>query len=211
MNFSRLLISANGAVWNQDWSTDYPLNSLSFLALFLLQFVFLWQGSRYFRKREMSTLCQELEGRSWNWTRQLPVLLKQVNLHSGLFLAILTLGYAATLCGYFIISDLEAVDGMMVRRHSTLEKSIRCSRFVLPCRRCRMNACAINCGRATAEPGAACIHTAATTAEPSAEFKPTRRLVAQVFYVSRVLFGFYMNGVVFCMPILFRYSILTGI
>ena len=31
----------------------------------------------------------------------------------------------------------------------------------------------------------------------------------QVFYVSRVLFGFYMNGVVFCMPILFRYSILT--
>ena len=50
---------------------------------------------------------------------------------------------------------------------------------------------------------------AATTAEPSAEFKPTRRLVAQVFYVSRVLFGFYMNGVVFCMPILFRYSILT--
>jgi len=47
---------------------------------------------------------------------QLPVLLKQVNLHSGLFLAILTLGYAATLCGYFIISDLEAVDGMMVRR-----------------------------------------------------------------------------------------------
>ena len=59
---------------------------------------------------------------------QLPVLLKQVNLHSGLFLAILTLGYAATLCGYFIISDIEAVDGMMVRRHSTLEKSIR---FVL--------------------------------------------------------------------------------
>ena len=59
------------------------------------------------------------------------MLLKQVNLHSGLFLAILTLGYAATLCGYFIISDLEAVDGMMVRRHSTLEKSIRCSRFVL--------------------------------------------------------------------------------
>ena len=47
---------------------------------------------------------------------QLPVLLKQVNLHSGLFLAILTLGYAATLCGYFIISDIEAVDGMMVRR-----------------------------------------------------------------------------------------------
>ena len=40
------------------------------------------------------------------------------------FLAILTLGYAATLCGYFIISDIEAVDGMMVRRHSTLEKSI---------------------------------------------------------------------------------------
>jgi HPt (histidine-containing phosphotransfer) domain-containing protein len=33
----------------------------------------------------MSKLCQELEGRSWNWTRQLPELLKQVNRHSGAF------------------------------------------------------------------------------------------------------------------------------
>jgi hypothetical protein len=29
------------------------------------------------------------------------------------------------------------------------------------------------------------------------------RCSQMVFYVSRVLFGFYMNGVLFCMPILF--------
>jgi len=85
----------------------------------------------------MSKLCQELEGRSWNWTRQLPELLKQVNRHSGMFLVILTLFYSFTLGGYFVISDIKAVDGQLV------------------------------------------------------------------FYVSRVLFGFYMNGVIFCMPILF--------
>ena len=55
---SSLLCLGGSLLYASDWSTDYPLNSLSFLALFLLQFVFLWQGSRYFRKREMSTLCQ---------------------------------------------------------------------------------------------------------------------------------------------------------
>ena len=119
---------------------------------------------------------------------QLPVLLKQVNLHSGLFLAILTLGYAATLCGYFIISDIEAVDGMMVRRkrHSFSPSRIlsgESSVFILFKRH---------------------VWRTPTVFENCATCR-------QVFYVSRVLFGFYMNGVVFCMPILFRYSILTEI
>jgi len=120
-----------------DWFDDYPLNSVSFFMLFVLQVCFLAQGSRYFRNRAMSTLCKELEGRSWNWTRQLPLLLKLVNRHSALFLLLLTVFWFGTFFMYFFYSGLAPVGGLLV------------------------------------------------------------------FYVSRVLFGFYMNGVMFCMPILF--------
>ena len=124
-------------LFGSDWSDDYPLNSWSFLVLFFMQFAFLAQGSRYFRARAMSTLCKELEGRSWNWTRQLPLLLKIVNQHSAAFLAILIFGYVLSFIAYFVYSDLDPVGGLLV------------------------------------------------------------------FYVSRVMFGFYMNGVLFCMPVLF--------
>jgi hypothetical protein len=85
----------------------------------------------------MSTLVKELEGRSWNWTRQLPILLRLVNRHSAIFLFILLVGWFMNFLAYFFYSDLNPVGGLLV------------------------------------------------------------------FYVSRVLFGFYMNGVLFCMPVLF--------
>jgi hypothetical protein len=137
---SSLLCLGGSVLYASDWTSEptyYPLNAASFGAIFLLNFVFLSQGSRYFRSRAMSTLCQEMEGRSWNWTRQLPVLMKLVNVHSAVFLLLLTAGFAVTLLGYFVISGHSPVDGKIV------------------------------------------------------------------FYVSRILFGFYMNGVLFCMPILF--------
>lgn len=120
-----------------DWFEEYPLNSATFFVLLILQVCFLAQGSRYFRARAMSTLVQELEGRSWNWTQQLPLLLKYVNRYSGVFLFILTVIWFAQFLMYFYFSGLEPVGGLLV------------------------------------------------------------------FYVSRVLFGFYMNGVMFCMPVLF--------
>ena len=120
----------------EPWHLTRP-GSWSFLVLFFMQFAFLAQGSRYFRARAMSTLCKELEGRSWNWTRQLPLLLKLVNQHSAAFLAILIFGYVLSFIAYFVYSDLDPVGGLLV------------------------------------------------------------------FYVSRVMFGFYMNGVLFCMPVLF--------
>jgi hypothetical protein len=120
-----------------DWFDEYPLNSATFFVIFALQVCFLAQGSRYFRARAMSTLVQELEGRSWNWTRQLPLLLKYVNRYSGIFLVVLTVIWFLQFLMYFYFSGLEPVGGLLV------------------------------------------------------------------FYVSRVLFGFYMNGVLFCMPVLF--------
>jgi hypothetical protein len=80
-------------VFASDWTQNYPLNSASFFVLFGLQFTFLAQGSRYFSARAMSTLVKELEGRSWNWTRQLPILLRLVNRHSAIFLFILLVGW----------------------------------------------------------------------------------------------------------------------
>jgi len=81
---SSLLCLGGSLLYASDWTDNFPLNAVSFMVLFVVQFCFLAQGSRYFRTRAMSKLCQELEGRSWNWTRQLPELLKQVNKHSGM-------------------------------------------------------------------------------------------------------------------------------
>jgi len=134
---SSVLCLGGTLLFASDWTQNYPLNSASFFVLFGLQFTFLAQGSRYFSARAMSTLVKELEGRSWNWTRQLPILLRLVNRHSAIFLFILLVGWFMNFLAYFFYSDLNPVGGLLV------------------------------------------------------------------FYVSRVLFGFYMNGVLFCMPVLF--------
>lgn len=62
---------------------------------------------------------------------------RQVNVHSAVFLLVLTVGFGLTILGYFVLSEHSPVEGVIV------------------------------------------------------------------YYVSRILFGFYVHGVLFCMPILF--------